>query len=94
MLHVLDGGVGLDVTVHFVGKAGFLHQVGHLFGHAELDQVGVGGHEGLFAAARGELGQDVFDGAVAVIGNGIEHDTISHGYLLLPVITICRGKPR
>ena len=81
-LHVFDGGVGLDVAVDLIGEAGLVQQVGDLLGHVELDQVGVGADEGLFIAAGGQLGHDVFDGAAAVIGNGVQNDTIGHGNAL------------
>ena len=81
-LHVFDGGVGLDVAVDLIGEAGLVQQVGDLLGHIELDQVGVGADEGLFVAAGGQLGHDVFDGAAAVIGNGVQNDAIGHGNAL------------
>ena len=42
VLHVSDGGVGLDLAVNSVGKVCGIQQVGDLLGDAELDQVGVG----------------------------------------------------
>ena len=44
-LHVLDGGVGLNVAEHFPCDARFVEQVGHLFRDAETHQVGVGRHK-------------------------------------------------
>ena len=78
VLYVFNGGVGLDVAVHFVGEAGGVQQIGDLGGHAELDQVGVGADESLFVAPAGKLGNDVFDSAVAVVGNGVENNTGCH----------------
>ena len=78
-LHVFNGGIGLDFAVDLVGEAGLLQQVGDLGGHAELDQVRVGAHEGLLIAARGQLRHDVFNSAAAVIGNGVQYDAICHG---------------
>ena len=78
VLNVLDGGVGLDLAVNAVGKAGGVQQVCDLLGNAELDQIGVRADESLLVAAGGQLGNDVLDGAVAMIRNSIQNDTISH----------------
>ena len=47
-------------------------------GDAELDQVGVRADESLFVAAGGELRHNVLDGTMAMVGNGIQNDAISH----------------
>ena len=78
ILHVLNGGVGLDLAVHRVGKTGRVQQVGDLLGDAELDKVGVRADKSLFVAAAGQFGNDVLDGAMAMIGNGVEYDAVSH----------------
>ena len=44
-LHVLDGGVGLNVAEHFPCDARFVEQVGDLFRDAETHQVSVGRHK-------------------------------------------------
>ena len=80
VLHIGDGGVGLDLAVHSVGKVCRIQQVGDFLGHAELDEVGVGADERLLVAAGGQFGNDVLDGTVAMVGNGIQYDTISHNY--------------
>ena len=41
-LNVLDGGVSLDLAVHFISDASLLQQVGHLGGNLKTDQVRVG----------------------------------------------------
>ena len=61
-----------------VGKTGGIQQVGDLLGDAELEKVGVRADESLLVAAGGQLGNDVLDGAVAMIRNSIQNDTISH----------------
>ena len=86
VLHVLDGGVGLDVGVDFVRVLVDVQQGGDLAGDAELDEVGVGADEGFFVAAGVELGQDVRDGAMAMVGNGVEDDTAYHRAFLLCVV--------
>ena len=78
VLHIGDGGVGLDLAVDGVGEACSVQQVGDLLGDAELDKVGVRADESLLVAAGGQLGNDVLDGAVAMIRNSIQNDTISH----------------
>ena len=78
VLHVSDGGVRLDLAVNSVGKVCSIQQVGDLFGNAKLDQVGVGADESLLVAAGGQLGNDVLDGAVAVVGDGIQNNAVSH----------------
>ena len=78
VLHIGDGGVGLDLTVDGVGEVCSVQQVGDLLGDAELEKVGVRADESLLVAAGGQLGNDVLDSAVAMIRNSIQNDTISH----------------
>ena len=40
--------------------------------------IGVRADESLLVAAGGQLGNDVLDSAVAMVGNGVQNDTISH----------------
>ena len=79
MLYILDGGVGLNLAVNFVSEAGSIQQIGNLLGHTELDQIGVGADKSLFVAAGGQLGNDVFNGTLAMIGNGVQNNAVSHG---------------
>jgi len=82
-LHVFNGGVGLDVVKDHVGDVFCIQQGGHLAGHAELNQIGVGADEGLLVAAGFEDAGDLGDSAFAVVGDGVEHDACSHdGFLL------------
>ena len=76
-------GVGLDLTVHAVGKVCGVQQVGDLLGDAELDQIGVRADESLLVAAGGQLGNDVLDCAVAVVGNSVQYNTTCHRNSLL-----------
>ena len=78
VLHIGNGGVGLDLAVDGVGEVCSIQQVRDLLGDAELDQVGVRADEGLFVAAGGELRHNVLDGTMAMVGNGIQNDAISH----------------
>src|SRR5699024_6536959 len=78
VLDVLDGGVGLDLAVHSVGKARGVQQGGDLAGHAEADQVRVRADESLLVAPRGQLGHDVLDRAVAVVRDGVQYNAVSH----------------
>ena len=78
VLHICDGGVGLDLAVDGVGEACSVQQVGDLLGDAELEKVGVRADESLLVAAGGQLGNDILDSAVAMIRNSIQNDTISH----------------
>ena len=78
VLYVGDGGVGLDLAVNSVGKVCGIQQVGDLFGNAKLDQVGVGADESLLVATGGQLGNDVLDSTVAVVGDGIQNNAVSH----------------
>ncbi len=80
VLHVGDGGVGLDLTVNSVGKVCSIQQIGDLLGDAELDQVGIGADECLLVAAGGQFGNDVLNGTVAMVGDGIQNDAVSHSY--------------
>ena len=50
------------------------------FGHAELDQVGVRADKSLLVAAGGQLGNDVLNGTVAMVGNGVQNNAVSHNY--------------
>ena len=77
-LDVLNGGVGLDVGVDLIGHTGLVQQVGDLLGDVELDQVGVGGDEGLLVALGGHQTGDLLDGALSVIRDSVEHKTIDH----------------
>ena len=78
VLHVLDGGVGLDLAVQGIGKTGSLQQVGDFRGDAELDQIRVRADESLFVAAGGQFGNDVLDSAVAVVRDSVQNNTICH----------------
>ena len=78
VLHVGDGGVGLDLAVNSIGKVCSIQQIGDLLGDTELDQVGVGADEDLLVATTLELAGDLLDGAGTMIRDGIENETISH----------------
>ncbi len=58
VLHVLDGGVGLDFAVDAVSEARHVQQVGDLLRDAELDQIGVRADERLVTAG-GQFGHNV-----------------------------------
>ena len=89
VLYILDGGIGLDVAVYLIGEGSGIQQAGHLFGDAEADQIRVGADKGLFIAAGSQLRQNIFHGALAVIGNCVQYDTVCHNDRLL-----YSGKPR
>src|SRR5699024_2574809 len=74
VLHMLDGGVGFDVAVEGISKVCCIQQIGDFFGDTELDQVGIRADKGFLVAAGGQLGDDVFNGAVAMIGNGVQNN--------------------
>ena len=76
MLNVLNGGVGLDVGIELEGDAILLQQIGDLLGNAELDQIGVGGDEGLLEALALDDAGNLLDGAVAVVGDAVQNETI------------------
>ena len=80
VLHVGDGGVGLDLAVNSVGEVCSIQQVGDFLGHAKLDQIGVRADKSLLVAAGGQLGNDVLNGTVAMVGNGVQNNAISHNY--------------
>ena len=77
-LDVLDGGVGLDVGVDLVGKAGGIQLIGDLLGNAELQEVGVGADQGFAEAPGLDFGGDLFDGPFAVVGGLVEDETVCH----------------
>ena len=78
VLHVGDGGVGLDLAVNSIGKVCSIQQVGDFLGDAELDQVRVRADESLLVAAGGQFGNDVLDGTVAMVGDRIQNNAVSH----------------
>ena len=80
VLHVGDGGVGLDLAVNSVGEVCSIQQVGDFLGHTKLDQVGVRADKSLLVAAGGQLGNDVLNGTVAMVGNGVQNNAVSHNY--------------
>ena len=80
VLPVGDGGVGLDLAVNSVGEVCSIQQVGNFLGHAKLDQVGVRADKSLLVAAGGQLGNDVLNGTVAMVGNGVQNNAVSHNY--------------
>ena len=80
VLHIGDGGVGLDLAVNSVGEVCSIQQVGDFLGHAKLDQIGVRADKSLLVAAGGQLGNDVLNGTVAMVGNGVQNNAISHNY--------------
>lgn len=41
MLHVFNRGVRFDVRIEFIRDAVLIKEIGHFFGHAELDQIRV-----------------------------------------------------
>ena len=86
ILNVLDGGVGLDFGVDRIGKAGLVHQVGDLGSDAKLDQVGVRADKSLLVAAGREFGNNVLDGAVTMVRDGVQNNAISHKWYL-PVLS-------
>lgn len=85
MLHILDGGVGLDIRIDGVRDAGRIQQGGHLGGHAEFDQIGIRCDKDLFEAATADLIGDCLDCACAVIGCFVEHELL---HTVLPPCTI------
>lgn len=77
-LYILDGGVGFNVAENRVSKSGSIKQVGDFFRHAEFDQIRVRADKRFFVPAGGELGDNVFDGTVAMVRDGIEDNAVSH----------------
>ncbi len=82
-LDVFNGRVGLDLAEEGIGDTGGVEDVAYLFGDAELHKVGVRAEKNLFAAAAGEFIGDLGDRALAVVGNGVQNDTVCHEYFLL-----------
>ena len=78
VLHVLDGGVGLDFAVNSIGEAGCIQQGSDLAGNAELDQVGVRADKSLFIAAGGQFGNNVLDCTMAMVRDRIQTNAVSH----------------
>ena len=78
VLHVLDGGVGLDFAVNSIGEAGCIQQGSDLAGNAELDQVGVRADKSLFIAAGGQFGNNVLDCTMAMVRDRIQNNAVSH----------------
>ena len=79
VLHVLNGGVGLDLRVDLIGDASGVQHGGDLLGDAELQQVGVGADQGLLQAAALHLSGDLLDRALAVVGSLVQNKTVGHG---------------
>ena len=80
VLHVLDGGVGLDLVVELPRDAGLVELGRHLARDAESHQVRVGAHERLREAAARDLAGNLPDRPGAVIRDVVEHETIDrHG---------------
>ena len=48
-------------------------QIGHLLGHAELEQIRVGAHKCFFKVSCQNLGCDLFDRALAVVAGFVEY---------------------
>ena len=76
--YVLNGGVGLNVGKYFIGQALRVQNVGDLGDHTVLEQGGAAADQGLFEAVGLDLIGDLFDGAGAVVGSLIEHDSVCH----------------
>ena len=83
VLHILNGGVRFNVAENRVGKPGGVEQVRDLFRHAEFDQIRVRTDKRFFVPAGGELRDNVFDGAMAMVRNRIEDNTVSHNKIQL-----------
>ena len=80
VLHVFDGGVGLDLVVELPRDACLVELGRHLARDAESHQVRVGAHERLREAATRDLAGNLPDRAGAVIRDIVEHETIDrHG---------------
>ena len=77
-LNVLNSRIGLDVAVYLIGKARCVQQVRHLFGYIESNKVRVRAHKSLLKAACRQLGDDVPNRALAVIGYRIQYDAVCH----------------
>ena len=68
LLHILDGGVGLDPIIDGVGNARRIEQVGHLGCNLELEQIRIRADHDLFAAAGLDLVRDLLDRPLAEVG--------------------------
>ena len=81
-LHVFDGRVRLHVGEERVGNALRVQNIGNLLDLAGLHDVAAGGDERALEAASFELIANLGNGTGAVIGNGVQYNTICHdGYL-------------
>ena len=92
VLHVLNGGVGLDFGVDLIGQPGGVQHVGDLLGDAELQQVGVGAEQGLLQAAAGHFPGNLLNSALAVIRPLIQNKTVCHDKDFLSCVPFCLGE--
>ena len=76
VLDVFNGGIGLDIGIQGIGDPGLIQQIGHLFGDAELDQIRIGGDEGLFEAMGRDDSRNLLNRAVSMIGHAVQNKTI------------------
>ena len=76
MLHVFDGGIGLNVRVKLVFDARFFQQVRHLLRNAELHQIGVRCDKRLLETAAFDLFRDRLDRARAMVRGFVEHELV------------------
>ena len=78
VLHVLNGGIGLDVGVDLIGQSGLLQHIRHLGGHAKADQVRIGAYKGFFECPRLGLICNFLNRAGAVVRSFVQHDSVCH----------------
>ena len=78
VLHILNGGIGLDVRVDLICQALPVKDIRHLARHMELDQIRVGTHKCLLERASFHFLCDLRDRAGAMIRGPIQIDPVCH----------------
>ena len=82
-LHILDGGIGLDLGINFVGNARNFQHIRDFLGHAEFEKIRIGADKRLFKSPALDFGRNFLNCALAVITRFIEYKTICHNNISL-----------
>lgn len=77
-LYVFDGGVGLHIGKNRIGHAVCIQEIGHLFRHAEFQQIGIRYDQGFPKPFGLDNAGNFADSASPMVGYAVEHNAICH----------------
>ena len=78
LLHILDGGIGLDLRVNRVCNAGVVQNICHLCRHTEFQQIRVCCNKQVLIAVSFYFVDDFLNRTFSMIRNVVQYNTICH----------------